>query len=206
MTRSHYSPSLGRFLSRDPIAEQGGLNLYAFVQNNPNVFFDERGGAVAIAIGGGFGIGVGIGAGILVGIGIVAVVGIVAIGIISIIDSIPTSDAQVEKDTEEKTDAVPIEKCEPCEDTKRRKTCAPCNPNVGTKMYRYDTTGRCHYVPEVGKKILPHCHNFVVYQVPLSDFNPRSCECRYHEIESTCVPPSDAVPFVQPSGGGIILV
>ena len=29
----HYSPSLGRFLSRDPIQEQGGLNLYAFVGN-----------------------------------------------------------------------------------------------------------------------------------------------------------------------------
>ena len=29
----HYSPSLGRFLSRDPIEEQGGLNLYAFVEN-----------------------------------------------------------------------------------------------------------------------------------------------------------------------------
>ena len=31
----HYSPTLGRFLSRDPIAEQGGLNLYAFTRNNP---------------------------------------------------------------------------------------------------------------------------------------------------------------------------
>ena len=30
----HYSPSLGRFLSRDPIAEQGGLNLYSFVRNS----------------------------------------------------------------------------------------------------------------------------------------------------------------------------
>ena len=29
----HYSPSLGRFLSRDPIEEQGGLNLYAIVRN-----------------------------------------------------------------------------------------------------------------------------------------------------------------------------
>ncbi|MBE6402047.1 MAG: RHS repeat-associated core domain-containing protein [Verrucomicrobia bacterium] len=29
----HYSPSLGRFLSRDPIAEQGGLNLYRFINN-----------------------------------------------------------------------------------------------------------------------------------------------------------------------------
>ncbi len=31
----HYSPTLGRFLSRDPIAEQGGRNLYAFVKNSP---------------------------------------------------------------------------------------------------------------------------------------------------------------------------
>ena len=30
----HDSPSLGRFLSRDPIEEQGGLNLYAFAGNN----------------------------------------------------------------------------------------------------------------------------------------------------------------------------
>ena len=39
----HYSPSLGRFLSRDPIAEQGGRNLYAFVQNNPILLTDEKG-------------------------------------------------------------------------------------------------------------------------------------------------------------------
>ena len=30
----HYSPSLGRFLARDPIEEQGGLNLYAISMNN----------------------------------------------------------------------------------------------------------------------------------------------------------------------------
>ena len=31
----YYSPSLGRWISRDPIDEQGGLNLYAFVNNDP---------------------------------------------------------------------------------------------------------------------------------------------------------------------------
>ncbi|MCF7689359.1 MAG: RHS repeat-associated core domain-containing protein, partial [Cephaloticoccus sp.] len=31
----YYSPSLGRFINRDPIEEQGGINLYAFVGNNP---------------------------------------------------------------------------------------------------------------------------------------------------------------------------
>jgi len=30
----YYSPSLGRFLNKDPIEEQGGLNLYAFCGNN----------------------------------------------------------------------------------------------------------------------------------------------------------------------------
>ena len=31
----YYSPSLGRFLNRDPIGELGGSNLYAFVENDP---------------------------------------------------------------------------------------------------------------------------------------------------------------------------
>ena len=30
-----YSPELGRFISRDPIEEEGGVNLYGFVDNNP---------------------------------------------------------------------------------------------------------------------------------------------------------------------------
>ena len=39
----HYSPSLGRFLSRDPIEEQGGLNLYALVKNAPIFKLDKLG-------------------------------------------------------------------------------------------------------------------------------------------------------------------
>lgn len=40
----YYSPELGRWLNRDPIEEEGGLNLYAFVTNNPigNVDVDGR--------------------------------------------------------------------------------------------------------------------------------------------------------------------
>ena len=29
-----YNPKAGRWINRDPIAEQGGWNLYAFVRNN----------------------------------------------------------------------------------------------------------------------------------------------------------------------------
>ena len=31
----YYSPSNGRWLSRDPMEEAGGANLYGFVRNNP---------------------------------------------------------------------------------------------------------------------------------------------------------------------------
>jgi RHS repeat-associated protein len=33
--RRPYSPSAGRFLTRDPIGENGGINLYSLVANNP---------------------------------------------------------------------------------------------------------------------------------------------------------------------------
>jgi RHS repeat-associated protein len=32
--RRYYDPQVGRFVGRDPIGEEGGLNLYAFVANN----------------------------------------------------------------------------------------------------------------------------------------------------------------------------
>jgi RHS repeat-associated protein len=46
-----YDPSLHRWVNRDPIEEQGGINLYAFVANNPLSFVDPDGQAgVAVAI------------------------------------------------------------------------------------------------------------------------------------------------------------
>lgn len=38
-----YSADLGRFVSRDPIGEAGGINLYGYVSNNPFNFFDPYG-------------------------------------------------------------------------------------------------------------------------------------------------------------------
>jgi RHS repeat-associated protein len=41
----YYNPSTGRWLNRDPIEEQGGINLYSFVGNNPISSFDYLGQA-----------------------------------------------------------------------------------------------------------------------------------------------------------------
>lgn len=38
-----YSPSSGRWLSRDPLGEKGGANLFRFVQNCPTSFIDPLG-------------------------------------------------------------------------------------------------------------------------------------------------------------------
>jgi hypothetical protein len=40
-----YNPSTGRWLSRDPIEEKGGLNLYGFVTNDPVCKYDILGRA-----------------------------------------------------------------------------------------------------------------------------------------------------------------
>jgi len=49
----YYDPVTGRWPSRDPIGERGGLNLYGFVYNNPNSWIDVHGqfGFFGAAIG-----------------------------------------------------------------------------------------------------------------------------------------------------------
>jgi uncharacterized protein RhaS with RHS repeats len=47
---------LGRWINRDPLGETGGLNLYGFVNNNPNYYADPDGRwwmVIGGAIGGG---------------------------------------------------------------------------------------------------------------------------------------------------------
>jgi RHS repeat-associated protein len=41
----YYSPTLGRWISGDPIHEDGGINLYAFAANSPKNLFDPSGAA-----------------------------------------------------------------------------------------------------------------------------------------------------------------
>ena len=52
----YYSPALGRWMSRDPIEEKGGLNLYGFVGNDGINYLDPLGNAYGNPISGGPGL------------------------------------------------------------------------------------------------------------------------------------------------------
>jgi uncharacterized protein RhaS with RHS repeats len=41
--QAHYDPTIGRFINRDPIAEEGGLNLYGIANNATVNFYDKLG-------------------------------------------------------------------------------------------------------------------------------------------------------------------
>jgi RHS repeat-associated protein len=56
-----YDPNLGRWISRDPIQERAGLNLYGFVRNNPIGAVDRLGLCDVGTSGTGFGPGSGTG-------------------------------------------------------------------------------------------------------------------------------------------------
>ena len=45
-----YSPSLGKWINRDPIEEKGGVNIYGFVTNDPISFNDPDGRILPVAV------------------------------------------------------------------------------------------------------------------------------------------------------------
>ena len=87
--RRAYDSNLGRWLSRDPIAETAGTNLYGYVRNMPSMAIDPlgldlsgavQGAAVGALLGGLYGAGVGAAGGTLVAPGVGTIAGAGAMG------------------------------------------------------------------------------------------------------------------------------
>jgi RHS repeat-associated protein len=55
LTNRYYDPSAGRFLTRDPIGYNGGVNLYSYVKDNPVMYTDPLGHDLFGITGGGSG-------------------------------------------------------------------------------------------------------------------------------------------------------
>ena len=187
-----YNPSTGRWLSRDPLGELGGKNLYGFNYNNPIQFYDPDGrNPGVIVIGGGAAIGAAeIAAGVF-GLSVTACLadpacrGYAAQLTQEILDDI----VETAKDI--------LRRCKP------KKRCKPCNPPVGTGMFRTDfPPSRPHWINGVKEPIHTH-HQIVTQRSPYAKVEP--CKCEDREISATAgvTPAPGEIPQQPVTGGGV---
>jgi RHS repeat-associated protein len=183
----YYSANTGRWLSRDPIGEKGGRNLYGFVSNEPTDKVDKDGRSIAIPL-------------TIIAEAVVALVACTAAvewvnspaGHQAIQNAVASATSVVEAISRSTAEA--IEKCERC--LKRTKGCLPCNPGVGTMMGQPDANPG-HGVDG------PHIDLLLVLQTPYP-----ACRCFRLRHFVPPVPGTTLPPGIEPvqdvSGGGPI--
>jgi uncharacterized protein RhaS with RHS repeats len=172
----YYDPKLGRYLRADPIGLEGGINPYAYVQNNP-VNWGDPYGLMTIDLPGhskpwGDTLGPPIG-GPAAGIGLGAIIGAIW--------NAATDD-----------------------DDCKRKRCRPCVPPVGTIGYKIHPAGTHRRGSHKDMDhVQTYKMNQVPVGTPPPG---EECRCFWQfigHLENTLIPPSGAVPMVPAGGGGV---
>ena len=165
----YYSPELGRWLSRDPIGEKGGWNLYAMVNNSIIDFYDELGLIFAISPP------MYAPRPIIIPRPIVIPKPITVPGAAGLTRPITVAPSiEVPADASNTSEAQPSQK-EKCPKPK----CAPCPPPFKTRI-RVDRVppSRPHH-PHRGS----HMHIIVYYFVRQNPYP--DCKCIYNHVEKT---------------------
>ena len=168
-----YSPSLGIWLSRDPIEERGGQNLYGFCRNNGVNTFDPDGRNPAVIVIG----------------GVTVTVGECAIIAVTVCMAIPSCrDALIDLIRTGVTELGDC--CRP-----KPKKCLPCSPAVGSIAYRVDMPPS----PAHNGIPTPHSHQFQMNQSPPA----AGCRCFWVETLKDPLPGILGPPITPAAGGGI---
>jgi RHS repeat-associated protein len=203
----YYSPSLRRWLTRDPIEEQGGVNLFGFVLNNSLHYFDSDGrgissldstsGATAAAATD-FGAGWVVPA---VQVGVPVVVGGGAIAV-----------QMTQSQDQGKADASPVADVTTQKDKCKNKRCRSCTPTRGSIGYLPAPAGtRVRGAHKGNDPAMNHLKTWTMNQIPLGA--PNECKCVWNwsgSVEGTLVAPQGwyllpgyPVPGMPPTGGGV---
>lgn len=154
------------------ILEDGGNNIYEFCNNNSVRYFDSNGELVQLTIP--------------VGVAIAAVAEKIMEAAIGAMIAYVASEIATEVVTQAQE-----KQCKP------PKKCAPCDPPVGTIMYKVDTDHS-----HAGMR--PHVHYYRVSQSPPS----AGCRCwgkrDANPVGRGSVPQAGALPYRYPTGGGVL--
>ncbi len=187
-----YDSGLGRWLIRDVIDENGGLNLYGFVYNRSIDAIDPDGRCAALLLN------PGTWAVVAEAIKDVFIVGGVIVTTIVVTEKreaiyqkfVEFCEKCFEDGTETKTETRTREETR-TKDGPRIRKCLPCIPPAGTLMYEAQLTGDSH-----GGVPTPHSHPYIVNQ------NPTTCDCFINRCGSAALPGIWYPPLTPVMGGG----